>query len=578
MVPGKQYARAAEDFHRARQAADLQQVLARLTGRSTDLLSYEEVRHKLKATAATPRGLQDVPLDAVIGSEGRYNDFTRTFLPKHSSQLDRWARVFVATNSLKGLPPIELYQIGSAYFVKDGHHRISVARQLGATHIQARVYELQTRVPLSPEADMEEVILKAEYADFLEGTRIDELRPEADLGVTLPGQYGVLAEHIQTHRYFMGLEQQREIPYEEAVTHWYDAVYLPVVHVIRERGLLRDFPERTETDLYLWLMEHRAELAETLGWEVDALTAATDLVDRFGSRPGRALARLGEQVLEAVTPDGLSAGPPPGQWRRERVEPRGEVTLFHDLLVPIKDGECSWQALEQALHVAQREGGRVHGLHVSDPTEGEPEEDLADLQRRFAERCWAAGVEGQLIVEKGNVNPLIRDRARWTDLVVVKLSHPPGAQPLTRLSSGFRTLILRSPRPLLAVPREARPLEHALLAYDGSPKAREALYVATYLAGRWEIPLTVLAVRQEDQETTEALLQAQHYLEERSVHAAYVSEEGPVVAAILEVAERRGSSLIVMGGYGLNPVLGAVLGSAVDQMLRESPYPMLFCR
>ncbi|NIN69700.1 MAG: transcriptional regulator, partial [Anaerolineae bacterium] len=72
---------------------------------------------------------------------------------------------------------------------------------------------------------------------FLEHTRLDKLRPEADLSLTVPGRYGTLEEHIEVHRYFMGLEQQREIPYEEAVTHWYDTVYLPVVEVIQERGI-----------------------------------------------------------------------------------------------------------------------------------------------------------------------------------------------------------------------------------------------------------------------------------------------------------------------------------------------------
>jgi len=103
-----------------------------------------------------------------------------------------------------GLPPIEVYQIGEVYFVQDGNHRVSVAYQLGARYIQAYVTEVQTRVPLTPDVQPVDLILMAEYADFLEGTRLDELRPGADLRTSIPGQYQALSEHIDVHRYYMG--------------------------------------------------------------------------------------------------------------------------------------------------------------------------------------------------------------------------------------------------------------------------------------------------------------------------------------------------------------------------------------
>ena len=127
----KTYASAVLDFKQARERANLQEFFSRLTGKSTELLSYEEVRQKLKASGVTSRQLREVPIDDIIGSVGRYNDFTRSFLPKHDSDRDRWARVHLATSDLAGLPPVELYQIGDAYFVHDGHHRVSVARHPG---------------------------------------------------------------------------------------------------------------------------------------------------------------------------------------------------------------------------------------------------------------------------------------------------------------------------------------------------------------------------------------------------------------------------------------------------------------
>ena len=146
----------------------------------------------------------------------RYTDFTRTFLPREDFDKDRWARVMQEATGPTGLPPIEVYQIGDVYFVIDGNHRVSVVRQMGATHIQAYVTEVETRVPLSPDIQPDELILKAEYTNFLEVTRLDELRPGADLNMTVPGRYGTLLEHIEIHRYFMGLELQREISHEEA--------------------------------------------------------------------------------------------------------------------------------------------------------------------------------------------------------------------------------------------------------------------------------------------------------------------------------------------------------------------------
>lgn len=567
------FAAAAQDFMRARQAAEIERLIARLTGRPIDLVAYEAVRQQLRAQRLAPRGLHDVPLDAIIGSVDRYTDFTRSFLPRHDGYKERWARVKMATEDMAGLPPVELYKVGSAYFVKDGHHRISVARQLGATHIQAYVTEVDTPVPITPDLRMEDLVLKGEYAAFLEATRLHETRPDANLEVTVAGRYHELEEHIAVHRYFMGETAQREIPFPEAAAHWYDTVYLPVVETIREYQLLQRFPQRTEADLYLWVSEHRAELQASLGWEIDYDEAASHLAEE-GKEGAEPLARFGGWLLDALIPAGLESGPPPGHWR-ETLD--STSPLFRDILVPLSGAEESWQALEQALDVARREGGsRLRGLHViaGENAGG----DTAALQTRFEQRCQEAGLAGQLVIERGSIARTICERARWADLVIVKLAHPPGEQPLARLSSGFRTLIRRCTTPILAVPRQARPLGSALLAYDGSPKAKEGLFVAAYLAGRWAMPLVVLTVMESEPHLSETLLEAQRYLHSRALRATFVDDKGPVGETILRTAREHGCDLIIMGSYGLSPVVEIVLGSTVDQVLRESPLPVLICR
>jgi nucleotide-binding universal stress UspA family protein len=566
---------ALDDFRRARQQAALQETLARLQGQSTELLSYEEVYRKLKAAGSAERGLREIPLDAIVGSVGRTTDFTRTFLPRLDSDEQRWAKIkSLVEGAGAGLPPIEVYQIGEAYFVLDGHHRVSVARQTGQTHIQAHVIEVRAKVPLSSEARPDELILKAEYAEFLELTRLDQLRSNVDLSVSVPGQYAKLENHIEVHRYFMEVERDGDAPYHEAVCDWYDRAYLPVVRSFREKGLLRGFPGRTETDLYLWVVEYQRELHEELGWEIKPEVAASRLAARLSAKTGP----LRRRLLEAVLPRVLEDGPAPGEWRQTKLEARYTDRLFADILVAVSGDEASWMALDQALMVAYREDAQLHGLHVT-PTEALKESPQAQLVRaEFNRRCEAIGIKGVLALESGEVAAKICDRALLADLVVLHLAYPPPTQTLARLESGFRAIIRRCARPVLAVPGVRTSLGRALLAFDGSPKAKEALFVATYLADLWTIGLVVVTVAEAGRTTAGTLAYARDYLEMHEVQAEFVEATGAVTPAILRTVEERKCDLILIGGYGASPVVEAVLGSSVDEVLREARVPVLICR
>ena len=319
-------------------------------------------------------------------------------------------------------------------------------------------------------------------------------------------------------------------------------------------------------------------LAEELGWAVGAEAAAADLAARFSPGWQRTLTRVRRKILNAVTPAVLSIGPAPGQWRREQLAAREEDRLFGEILVAVSGEEIGWNALDQALVVARREGARLRGLHVTSSEEQRESEQAHAVQVEFKRRCEAAGVSGELVVEVGNVARKISERARWTDLVVVNLAYPPPPQLLARMSSGFRAMIQRCSRPVLAAPGISSPLDRLLLAYDGSPKAEEALFVATYLAGRWDVPLVVLTVAQEGGAAPKALERARQYLEEHGVQASYVRESGLVAGAVLGTARDHRSELVLMGGYGFRPGLEVVLGGTVDQVLRESRKPVLICR
>jgi len=569
--------RAAADFEQARSRAKLEKVMARLSGKSIDLLSYEDVRKGLQATTPIPRGLQNIPISSIVGSVDRYADFSRSFLPQYDSDERRWTRIMDQMRGPGGLPPIEVYQIGSAYFVLDGNHRVSVAKHLGADHIQAYVHEVKTRVPLSPNTRPEELILKAEHVEFLEHTRLDRLIPKADLNVTAPGQYQVLEEHISVHRYYMGIDEQQEIPYERAIIHWYNEVYRPVVEVIRKQDLLLHFAGRTETDLYLWMMEHRAELERTSHWWLNAEETARDLVDRHSRRPKRVIARTGERLSQAIVPEPILPGPPAGAWR-QKIESRRTERLFARVVVSVTGNDSGWRAVEQAIQVCQREEGKLTGLHVVRTPSAGRSSRVQALEAEFTSRCKAAGIDCGWSVKTGSVAATICASSRWAGLTVVGLNNPPSDRPDARWRSGFRTLIQHCPAPVLAVPQTTNQIDCALLAYDGSAKANEALFVTTYLAAQWQIPLHVLTAVEKGQTAGRELAQARMYLEIHDVDATFEQVEGPAGEAILIVAQEMGSGLIAMGGYGASPVLEIAFGSTVDKVLRRCRQPVLICR
>ncbi len=575
-LPG--YSQAVMDFRRARRKAALERILARLHGKSKDLLSYEDVRKKLKGTETSKRELKEIPLDSIVGSVGRYRDFSRGFLPRQDSASGRWARVKVAVTQLGGLPPIEVYQIGEAYFVLDGNHRVSVAKEVGATHIEAHVRQVRTKVPLSPDVEPDDLIIKAEFAEFLERTSLAEVLGLDPLRVTAPGQYQPLSRQIEAHRESLAEERNQELSQREVSEHWVEHVYLPLVRVIREQGLLSDFPGRTETDLYVWISRHREALEREVGWEIKLGSAAADLMFEASPKVRRRAARLAKKAMDAVTPDPLEAGPAPGRWREETLAARRTELFTVDILVPVHGEQASWSAMDQALVVAGREGARLQGLHLVASEKLKQDDEASFVKEEFERRCKEAGIPGKLAIEVGGVARRICERARWADLVVPHLAHPPGTRARARLGSGFRKMILRCPTPILAVPGSRSPMNHALLAFDGSPKAKEALYLSTYLASRWNISLSVVSVMEASRVTDKTLREAQSYAERHEVKPALVGKSGDVAEAILQTADERKCDFFVVGGYGHRPIVEAALGSAVDRILRESDKPVLICR
>ena len=281
--------RAARDFERAHWRAFIQDALSLIRYEPVDLLPFEEVRKKLHLGSKSYLGQYEVPLDQIVGSVGRYEDFTRTFMPRKTTTRPRWEGVDSLVDK-GGWPPIELYKVSDVYFVRDGNHRVSVARQLGMPTIEAEVWEYPTRVPLEPDDDLDDLILREEYLEFLEDTELDRLRPDQWIVLTLPGRYWELEESIAVHRHWQSWDHEEEMPWLEAVTDWYDHIYLPLAQKIQESGILAFFPGRTEADLVVWVLRHWEKLErEYEGEEVLADEAVEDFVNRTRANPFRRL-------------------------------------------------------------------------------------------------------------------------------------------------------------------------------------------------------------------------------------------------------------------------------------------------
>jgi nucleotide-binding universal stress UspA family protein len=543
---------AIQDFQAARQRASVQEILARITGKSTDLLSYEEVAEKLKLRIRTERGRQQIPLDAIVGSVGRYTDFTRTFLPRRTGDRDRWAGVKTAMEQGQGLPPIDVYKVGEAYFVIDGNHRVSIARQEKFNTIEANVTEVQTSIPITPDIQAEDLILKAEYAEFLITTHIMDMRPNVDLNVTVPGQYQKLMEQIVAQECLLERGGKTGLPFEQAVADWYDNVYIPLAEAIRDRGLLHWFPGRTITDLYVWISENRAALEKELGWEIHSNAAITDL------------------ILEK------SIKSEPGSWRKSRTVTRYTDSLFTDILVPLSGVEESWDSLDQSILIARRENAVLHGLHIVDTKEKISSAQSLEVKARFEQTCRENDVVGRLVIEAGDVTRKICERAVLTDLIVVKITNPP-AGGISILRSPFRTIIESSSRPLLTVPARASQFKRALLAYDGTDRAREALFVAAYLAEMWKTELIVFTAVGSSVKA-DSLEYVERYLDIHEVQAEYVVSEFGAMDQLKNTVEERQADLVLMGSYGVSMLQQVFAGSALDYMLRESKVPLFICR
>ena len=283
------YAQAEHDFNRARNKAMLSKISNFMEATRDNLLSFNTVKEILKPRSEIYRGMQEVPIKKIIGSEGRYRDFNRYFFPRSEFMRSRWESIDRARLRDVSLPAIRLYELGGVYFVRDGNHRVSVARYQGAEEIDAEVISLSTEIEITPSMTTEELsasVIAYEKKMFYEKTSFAELTGY-ELNFTQPGRYDEIYNHIQVHKYFLNQNQEEEIPFEEALISWFHFVYIPIIEIIKEENISANFPGRSLGDLYVWIIQHWYYLKKDHGMDVPVKEAVEDFSNRYGNTKSR---------------------------------------------------------------------------------------------------------------------------------------------------------------------------------------------------------------------------------------------------------------------------------------------------
>lgn len=291
---------ATEDFSRARTREFLSRIGVLLSPSRDRLLSLDEVKAILKPGGETYAGLQSVPLKLIVGSEGRYRDFNRHFLPRHDYLKSRWVRIDLAHYTDVPLPPVRLYEIGGVYFVRDGNHRVSVAKLRGQLCLDAEVSSLDAEVRLRPGMTIEELkreVIDYEKREFYEKTGFGIHTGNVDLSFSTPGRYEEILEHILVHKYYINQGRTEEISFEAALFSWYENVYRLIEATIMELGLLSRFPGRTAGDLYVYIVKYWDELKRKYGLSYSVSAAARDFDQVYGKSRASQLRTLVQGIL-----------------------------------------------------------------------------------------------------------------------------------------------------------------------------------------------------------------------------------------------------------------------------------------
>jgi hypothetical protein len=266
---------AQDDFQRARRRQVMSQLARRLGRDSRDvdvILPFEEVVDALGRVEESYVGLQTIELDSILGTVDRARGFDRQFRPTTARVRARWERIANAARRGEPLPPISVYRIGDVHFVRDGHHRVSVARALGRDTIEAYVVEVVTRIGAERSLLVGDLPLKSHERLFHERVPLPA-RARERIGLTDPWDFGALAEGVEAWAFRTMQDRAEFIDRRTAARLWFEEDYVPVVDMLRDAGMLG---EGTETDAYMRIVGQRYRIMRTHEWSEEILSRLRD--------------------------------------------------------------------------------------------------------------------------------------------------------------------------------------------------------------------------------------------------------------------------------------------------------------
>jgi hypothetical protein len=261
---------AQHDFLRARRHATAARLIGRLRGEPDDvgvIIPYEEVIAALGFESERLLGPRVVALDAIVGTIDRARDFVRSFRPTSRRVRSRWEHIAAAMRRGEALPPVDLVKVGEIYFVRDGHHRVSVARALGLSDIDAHVTEVVTRVNPERTTTLTDLPLKSHERVFFERVPLPE-DARHEIQLSDPWDYATLAEGVEAWG-FRAMQEHGEL-FDRAQTAalWLEHEYRPVVETLREADLIQKW---TQTEAYMRVVSERYRLLRTHAWNDEVL-------------------------------------------------------------------------------------------------------------------------------------------------------------------------------------------------------------------------------------------------------------------------------------------------------------------
>jgi len=224
-----------------------------------DLVPLGEVQQRLRIVGQSYAGVRPIEVERVVGSLDRSDDFDRDFRPRRSLSTQRLASLRSAFPH-GDMPPIEAYEVGAAFFVADGHHRVALARERAADFIDAEVTHLETNYEIGPDVDVRTLVHTEQQRTLLQASGLDRARPQAVVEFSRPGGYPELLELIKAHGYDLA-RNRGELPRpEDVAADWYDNVYAPGVAALRRESWPDIYAYKTDADLFLWVYQRRRAL------------------------------------------------------------------------------------------------------------------------------------------------------------------------------------------------------------------------------------------------------------------------------------------------------------------------------